>query len=416
MLSTFRNPLASVQNSAVSIRLPKKIYVSSSVIEAELELNFRQLYEENIHEVRVELRGIAKTVIGHDDNRLSATVHLVQDCITPWVHGTMYPPASQDVLRIPFRITLPPNLPPNFEYHDLAKEAYVRYTLVTVCVRSPSAGVLQRDRRIYVPLAIAQRNDMGIVIKDKLGAISAGRLDAWRTHRVEEKIRKGFWGDYATVRVNLTLPDLNEFPLFVPIPFVICIETTSPPLSRSKAGAHPQDKPVFPAVPTSYRLLEFTLRRHISIRSRGDSWHDSSETIAYIGAAARAAVKQSIPERVWVPLGHGRDGASEDPSPDPMGTWVQRATFWSTFRLDCSHSFSVHNITCTHSLDLKVPFPGIGNDVNIHLPLAITSGLDEPILKNRVRIGEDPKNAARDVPPAYIAPTGVASFWDDETA
>ena len=143
------------------------------------------------------------------------------------------------------------------------------------------------------------------------------------------------------------MPDLNEFPLFVPIPFVICIETTSPPLSRSKAGAHPQDKPVFPAVPTSYRLLEFTLRRHISIRSRGDSWHDSSETIAYIGAAARAAVKQSIPERVWVPLGHGRDGASEDPSPDPMGTWVQRATFWSTFRLDCSHSFSVHNITCT---------------------------------------------------------------------
>ncbi|KAH9884972.1 hypothetical protein C8Q73DRAFT_348094 [Cubamyces lactineus] len=410
MKLTLRSPLASVQNSAVSIRLPKKIYVSGSVIEAELELNFRQLHEENIREVRVELRGTAKTVIGHDDNRLSATVHLVQDSITPWVHSTMYPPPGQDVLCIPFRITLPPNLPPNFEYHDLAKEAYVRYTLVAVCVRSPSAGVLQRDRHIYVPLAVAQRNEMGITIKEKLAAISARRLDAWRTHRVEEKIRKGFWGDYATVRVNLTLPDLNEFPLFVPIPFVICIETTSPPLSRSKAGAHPRDKPVFPPVPSSYRLLEFTLRRHIRIRSRGDSWHDGSETIAYIGAAARGAVKQSISERVWMPLGHGRDGASEDPSPDPMGTWVQRATFWSTFRLDCSHSFSIHNITCTHSLELKVPFPGIGNAVHVHLPLTITSGLDQPALKDQLRLGENFQDATSDIPPAYIAPGNASTF------
>ncbi|KAI0328198.1 hypothetical protein GY45DRAFT_1326611 [Cubamyces sp. BRFM 1775] len=404
MLLTFCSPLdtASTQKSAVSIHLPRTIYVSGCVIEAELELNFREVREENIQEIRVELKGIAKTVIGHDDNRFSETVDLVQDSVTPWVNGTMYPPPGQDILRIPFRMSLPPKLPPNFEYHALGKEAYVRYALVAVCERSSSAGVLQRDRNIYIPLAVAQRDKLGTATKEKLEAISAGRIDAWRTHRVEEKIRKGLWGDYATVRVNLTLPDLSEYPLLVPIPFVICIETTSPPLSRSKADAHPQDKTVFPAVPSSYRALEFKLRRHIQIRSRGDSWHDGSETIAHIGAAARAAVKQSIPERVWIPLGHGKSYAIEDTSPDPMGTWVQRATFWSTFRLDCSHSFSIPNIMCTHTLELKVPFPGIGNDVHIQLPLTITSGLDQPILKSEVRLKGGANEAVSGVPPAYV--------------
>ena len=54
------------------------------------------------------------------------------------------------------------------------------------------------------------------------------------------------------------------------------------------------------------------------------------------------AVEEDIPDREWVPL----EGGEKEKSPDTKGTWVQRASFRSTIRLDCPHTFATDNIIC----------------------------------------------------------------------
>ncbi|KAH9884969.1 hypothetical protein C8Q73DRAFT_718671 [Cubamyces lactineus] len=399
--------LPSSAKPAVRIHLPGNIFVAGCAIEGEAELNVRQLQEENIQEVRIDLKGVAKIAISHESKVSTESIQLANSTVTVWTRGTAYPPPGEDTLRVPFQMRLPNNTPPPFEYNGWAKNGAIRYTLIAVCVRP---GALQRHHRVYVPLAVAGRDSMGIAAREKLAAIAAGAQDLWRVYHAEEKIRKGLWGDYATVQVDLRLPDVSVFPLYVPIPFVIDITTKSTPLTRSRADAYPKDKPVFPPVPTAYHLLEFKLRRHVHISMRNNfQGQDGTDTVADFCSAASAA-EQEIPDREWVPLECIGDKKVEI-GPSTKGTWVQRATFRSTFRLDCSHSFSMKTISCTYALELKVPFPGIGNDVHIRVPVTITSGVDKPTLRSQLLGGSQADQEAFDVPPAY-EPGDNEEYWE----
>ncbi|KAI0328201.1 hypothetical protein GY45DRAFT_1018698 [Cubamyces sp. BRFM 1775] len=367
------------------------------------------LQEENIQEVRIELKGVAKVAISKESLVSTESIQLAKGNVTLWTRGTAYPPPGQDTLRVPFQLRLPPNAPPPFEYNGWAKKGSIRYTLIAICVRP---GAVQRHHRVYVPLAVAGRDTTGIAAREKLAAIAAGAEGLWRVHHAEEKIRKGLWGDYATVQVHLRLPDISTFPLYVPIPFVIDVSTTSAPLTRSKADAYPRDKPIFPPVPTAYHLLDFKLRRHVHISMRDDfQAQDGTDTVADICSAA-STVEQEVPEREWVPLESIGDKKIEI-GPSTKGTWVQRATFQSTFRLDCSHTFSTKTISCTYALELKVPFPGIGNDVHIRVPLTITSGIDKPTLRSQLLGGSQADEEAFDNLPAY-EPGDNEEYWETQ--
>ena len=50
-------------NPAVRIHLPGNVFVTGCPVEGEVELNVRNLQEENVQEVRIELKGVAKMYV-----------------------------------------------------------------------------------------------------------------------------------------------------------------------------------------------------------------------------------------------------------------------------------------------------------------------------------------------------------------
>ena len=135
------------------------------------------------------------------------------------------------------------------------------------------------------------------------------------------------------------------------------------------------------------------------------------------------SIESDIPEKEWVPHKNtiltnieGKDQQSEEQG---KGTWVQRAMFQSTFRLNCPPSFAVANIECSvrnpfarlgvvlmmqriqYSLVVNVPFPGIGNSLRLEVPVNVTSGIAEPFAEERAATSN--KAPLLDLPPYVLA-------------
>ncbi|KAI0355529.1 hypothetical protein OH77DRAFT_1521078 [Trametes cingulata] len=381
---------------AISLHLPRIFFTSGCAVEGEAELDIRQLQQDNVQEVHVKLRGTAKTEITCDKTTETQVIRLVRDDVSIWTRGTVYPLPGSDVLRIPFRLQLPPDLPPSFHYRGPGRSAVIMYSVTAVGVRP---GTFHFNRRVRQPLVLVQKDDgAGIKAKEQLAALASRRAEpTWRTWLQEEKIRRGLWGDYATVEARCSIPDISPLPLFVPIPFVIKVKTITPPLTRAKADGHPPDKPVFPPAPSSYSTLEFKLKRKLFIRAR--TFTEKPSTDVQLFSTDRAgAVDEELPERRWLSL----PGESDEKSSNARGVWIQRATFRGTFRLDCPPTFALDIIQCEYYLSLRVPFPGLGNDLKVNVPITVSSGIATPI--SRADRPSSTQVAAPDVldlPPAY---------------
>ncbi|KAI0364602.1 hypothetical protein BV20DRAFT_1125507 [Pilatotrama ljubarskyi] len=396
-----------MSSPAISLHLPRTLYVAGCAVEGEVELNARQLHEDNIHEVHVKLRGVAKTEITCDKVTDREAIHLVRDDVSLWARGTAYPPPGSDTLRIPFRLQLPPQLPPSFQYRGPAENASVMYSVTAVGVRP---GAFSFNRRIRQPLAIVQKDDgPGIRAREELAAIAAtGAEPSWRTEWKEEKMRRGLWGDYSTAEVRCSIPMTSPLPSFVPIPFIIKIQTTTTPLTRAKADTHPPDKPIFPPVPASYDMLDFKLRRKLYLRAGSLKEKPSSDVYTFTPVRG-VTVEADIAEKEWRLL---EGGSEKEKSPDAKGVWIQRATFRGTFGLDCPPTFAVDIIKCEYHLALKVPFPGLGNDVKLTMPIMVASGINKPIVRDEP--GSSTLATAPsflDLPPAYWDASDRQ--WDD---
>ncbi|KAI0364559.1 hypothetical protein BV20DRAFT_1125540 [Pilatotrama ljubarskyi] len=362
---------------AISLHLPRTLFVAGCVVEGEVELDVRQLHEDDIHEVHVKLRGHAKTELTCDKITDRETIRLVRDDASLWARGTAYPPPGSDTLRVPFRFQLPPHLPPSFQYRGATASASVMYSITAVGVRP---GTLSFNRRIRQPLAIVQKDDgPGIIARKQLATLAAtGEEPSWRTELKEEKIRRGLWGDYATVEVRCSIPTVSPLPSFVPIPFVIKIKTTTTPLTRAKAGAYSPDKPIFPPAPSSCGAVDFRLRRKLFLRAGSLKEKASGDVRAFTNGLG-VSVEADVAEKEWLSL----EGESKkEKTPEAKGVWIQRATFRGTFVLDCPPTFATDNIKCEYHLSLKVPFPGLGNDVKLTMPSMVTSGINEPIVRD----------------------------------
>ncbi|KAJ8474382.1 hypothetical protein ONZ51_g7260 [Trametes cubensis] len=412
------SPFASTSaRPAILIHIPRSVFVSGCAIEGEIELDFRQLREDNIREVQLLLDGAARTILTTDTTTCTEDIPLVREEIVVWSQGSSYPAPGEGTLRIPFRFQLPPDLPPSFrdQKPPWSEGGAIRYSLIAVGVR---AGTLNQNRRVRVPLAVVQRDAVGAALRKKLSAAANDGEIPWKVGCVEERIRRGLWGDYAVVQAELRIPDVGVCPLFVPIPFVIEIKTISPPVARAKAEAYPTDKPVFPPVPSSYQALEFKLQQMVRVRAQYFKQRTPKDIVF---RDPTMIVDEDVPQRRWVPLdAESADEKKTGDSAELKGTWVQHATFRSTFRLDCPHTFNVDNIRCEYTLELKVPFPGLGNTINVSMPITITSGLDAPILRDELAEApvSDPSQVSRrnilDLPPAYWDATNVEC--DDDKA
>ncbi|KAL1944374.1 hypothetical protein VTO73DRAFT_3559 [Trametes versicolor] len=381
----------------ISIRLYHNILVSGCPVEGEIELNFRGIQEDGIEEVHVKLRGIVRTSVHRNKSTQIETLHIVRDDASLWCRGGAYPPPGSDVLRIPFRLQLPPYIPPSFQHSERAREGSVRYSVTAVGVRP---GIFQFNRRICVPMAVVPFDAAGVAVRESLTAtVASGAEVDWKMAWREVKIRRGLWGDKSTVDVQLLLPNIAIFPLFTPIPFIIKVKTVSAPITHEKANALPADKPAFPPVPETYEQVTFKLHSHMRISVRSMYTDHASADVAVFARAASSQFLTDVPPREWVPL--DRPGEKGTEPGEAMGMWVQHATFKSSFSLACPPTFVVESLQCEYMLQLKVPFPGIGNNVNIAVPVVISSGLNAPIAPGS-------GDASRPTVPLGLPP----AYWD----
>ncbi len=122
------------------------------------------------------------------------TIPLVRDDLSIWSRGGAYPPPGSNTLRVPFSFTLPEQLPPSFHVRKFDPKGDVRYSLSAVGVRK---GLLNLNKRHVVPLAILPKDELGAELK------AAHATHGWKTFQKEDRIRKGLWGDYSKVHVEV---------------------------------------------------------------------------------------------------------------------------------------------------------------------------------------------------------------------
>ncbi|TBU44360.1 hypothetical protein BD309DRAFT_40846 [Dichomitus squalens] len=211
-------------------------------------------------------------------------------------------------------------------------------------------------------------------------------------------IRKGLWGEYSRVHVELALPDIPVLPLFSDIPYSITVTTSTPPLSRAHASEH-SSKPVFPPVPRKAQEIDFVLHCFLKLRARLSTGKANNDVMTILGdkkeETNQVAVESDIPDKKWVPLAsvpaddkHEKEKEASEHG-EEKGSWVQRATYQSTFRLNCPPSSVVANIECSYSLIVKVPFPGSGNSLKLEVPATITSGIADPLPQEQSNSNDD---------------------------
>nr|VWO99828.1 Structural maintenance of chromosomes protein [Ganoderma boninense] len=403
--------------AALAVYFPPAVYTPGSTIEGEVELNFRQLREDNIDEVHVKLRGLAYTCINQDKVTLEERVELAHDQISLWTRGGAYPNPGTDVLRLPFRFVLPADaLPPSFKFQSSWQWAHVKYS---VCAVGARKGRLTPNRRHRVPFPVLPIDEAGTSVRQ------AAATDGWQRLEKEESIRRrGLWGDYSKVKVELALPDIPVLPLFSDIPYTITVTTTGPPLAHEKADTD-KGKGSFPPLPRDPHELEFELQQRLQLRAgvfNGKEGRASSTVATILGGKkekskrAQVAVDVELPEREWAPahaslVADDKEKGKEKASvhEEGKGSWVQRVAFRSTFRLNCPPAFAVKNIECNYVLVVRVPFPGIGNSLKLEIPVTVTSGIDKPLAQSSTAENDPP---ILDLPPAYWDPDG--NNWDGD--
>ncbi|KAI0642174.1 hypothetical protein C8Q79DRAFT_1003114 [Trametes meyenii] len=403
--------MLSRKTTGISLQVPPALYVSGRLVEGEVELDFRQLQQDNIKEVQVQLRGWADTSYTINSSVIVERVPLVRDDVSLWSRiGPVQPPPGEHTMRVPFRLELPPDLPPSFTYFGLkyAGTGSIRYSVTAIGVRP---GSLQLNRRVRVPLALVPKDVEGVRVRERFSALTAATVSQWRTESRQEKIRRGLWGDYSI----LSIPDEPVFPLFSPIPIVIKVQTTTPPTARHKAEANSPGKPIFPPAPGSYDKLEFKLQRQASLSAQKVEERATFD-VTMFSQDASAVVDADVPEKEWVPVDVPEKALGSRNAVDSKGSWVQRSTFRTTVRLDCPPSFTIETLKCAYRFVVRVPFPGVGNNVEVSIPICVTSGIDMPIIRDGAGVTASSSGATTetflDLPPEYWNDDDDA-VWDD---
>ena len=135
------------------------------------------------------------SLIHRDKSTYTETIRLVREDANLWTRGdNLYPAAGSDTLRVPFSFSLPPQLPPSFQFRRMGESGTIRYSLTAVGVRK---GFLNLNKKHCQPLAVLPRDQLGAQIK------SESATHTWKPFSKEELMRRGLWGDYAKATVEV---------------------------------------------------------------------------------------------------------------------------------------------------------------------------------------------------------------------
>ncbi|KAJ7647810.1 hypothetical protein FB45DRAFT_894518 [Roridomyces roridus] len=394
--------MTSTPNNSIALHFQNIPRIAGETICGNVDLNVALAQEEHVEALRIKLRGAIVTRIqvqnGQNTVTHTETIPLIHANQLLWTQGSSFPEPGSHVLSCPFQFKLPDNLPPSFQCRANNRRGAISYSLEVVGDRP---GLFRFNRRIYQLFSVlpaASRNQM--VVAESLRQGWAGQ---WADVKANEKLRQGIWGDYSHAYATISFPSLPSVPISIPIPFSIHIATETKSLPRSERPEDKHGKPLFPAPPME---VSVALCRFAEVRVRGRTRNvDDSFTL-------RAHEPQVvIHEPEWVP----KDDKDK-------GIWRRAVHLNFELLFPFAPTSNTNTIEWMYLLKFVAPFPGIGNDLKIQMPIHLSpasgcppppigaAGLSSSTYADNIPAGPPP--AMLDLPPSYWA--GEDHDWGDE--
>ncbi|KZT12732.1 uncharacterized protein LAESUDRAFT_639836, partial [Laetiporus sulphureus 93-53] len=305
-----------------------------------------------IEEVQVLLRGYVRTCISRNNQKQRQLDSLLSSRECLWTRGIVYPSPGTHSLTMPFSLELPESVPPSFDISYPGVDATIRYFVEIIGVRP---GALRTNFRSQHPLAVVSPDPVGAQVRTGL---RSGWNGPWKVITENKRIRRGFWGEFADVSVELAFPLVPALPLHTQIPFRISVSTLSKTLDSDDG------KEIWPVPPMHPEKVHFKLKRRVHVKA--GMWSQYSvQDVSRLGGMGRShgAVEICESQCQWVPL-----------AKSSKGKWRQRKTFRSSFRLSCPPTFTNYLVKNEYFLYIEVPFSGFLNNLCSIVPVTISSG------------------------------------------
>ncbi|KAJ7639619.1 hypothetical protein DFH06DRAFT_1431857 [Mycena polygramma] len=349
------------------------------------------------------------TSVGGNDYDHYASVYLVNTDMALWAQGGPYPEPGSHILSLPFQFQFPETLPPSFHCWSYHRHSNIGYSLEVVGTRTGFFRINRRIRRLISVVPAASQEQL--LAKESL---RQGWNGPWRDITWAEKLRKGIWGEYSHAR--LTIPAMGSFPIATDIPFRLHVETETKLMHVSDAPVDKHGKPLFPAPPALSSDVKLVLHRRAEIRVRQRTRHveDIYDLEGSLGDAKRvAAVHQVIDEPEWIPAPGSKDEKGR-------GIWRRAVHFESAVAIPYAPTTNTEILDWEYNLRFIVPFPGIGNDLQLEVPIRLDPGSACPPLpvgtpgSSNMTYADvlpaGPPPPMLDLPPSYWA--GDHHAWD----
>ncbi|KAJ7032777.1 hypothetical protein C8F04DRAFT_1106511 [Mycena alexandri] len=392
--------------------------VAGEMIQGSVELNLISAQEDNLDRLRIKFRGTIHskiTTTGYRNVDHYQFVTLFHEDLVLWARESASLDSDHHTLTLPFEFKLPENLPSSFHCWWIYRHATIGYSLEVVGER---AGFHRWNRRIRRLISVVPgASEKQLLAKESL---RQGWNGPWQDFANEEKLRQGLWGHYSHARVRLTIPNMSSYPIATPIPFRFHVETDTKPMRISDAPVDKHGKQLFPALPALASDMKLILHRralirvHVGAKLLTEDVEDIFPLEGSLGDATRvAAIDHVIEEPQWILAPGSKDEKD-------LGIWRRAAHFESAVAIPYAPTCSTEILDWEYHLRFVVPFPGLGNNLELEVPIHLdpgsacppppigTAGASNLTYADILPAGPPPPMA--DLPPAYWA--GTHHAWD----
>ncbi|KAJ7457689.1 hypothetical protein FB451DRAFT_588255 [Mycena latifolia] len=362
----------------------RAIWSPGQNVQGNVSIDLALAQKEGIGQVRVDFRGSIETAIAEpvqytgDNQPVAAyrkrTAELFQSTQPLWTMGNEASHNSGVIARA-FRFQLPESLPPSFFFNGSDVQARIEYSIEVVGTRADT-GLRNKDRHIarsFTVFPVPSPAQLSVGQK-----LQSGWGGPWRKISHGQKIRRGIFGGHSHVHAEVKLPDFPSIPRATEVPLIFTVETRTKLMER---GEPPEDEAMFPAPPTHLSDVALTLEHTVHMAGEYAS-RTSSNACRVLGGlgdpASSKAVKRYISPPEWIPEpGHKKN----------HGVWKRVVRFESTISISETPTFKSEvegkAFELQYSLRFLVEFLGIGNNLELEVPITIHSAHEWANLKER---------------------------------
>ncbi|KAK7057651.1 arrestin-N domain-containing protein [Favolaschia claudopus] len=406
-------------NGPINLHFLDVTRVAGETMTGHVDLNVAQAQNDNVERLSIKFKGIVRCRISTSTGAGGVTHHsdtiiLCDEQISLWDRGSAFPPPGSHILSCPFQFTIPETAPPSFHCEGYYRKATISYALEVVGQRP---GRFKENRNVRQPITVlAAASQAQLLLTQSLRQGWSGAYKTWTT---DGKLKEGLWGKHSHVRVMLDIPDLTSYPNATAIPFRLHVETDTKPLPMSDAPVDKHGNPFFPAPPASSSHVRLRLHRTVDIRVRPiHSGHVDDDFLlkGSLGDSVRlAAVSQVTDEPEWIPSTGPKDKKG-------LGIWRRAVHFSTTVTIPYTPTVQTDILNWRYFLRFTIPFPMLGDDIRLDVPLQLHSSLACPPPSIGVAGSSDmayadvipagPPPPPIDLPPSYS--TGEHHVWDGD--